>query len=241
MQAHGQTHNAQLLQPRLLQPPVGPLHTQYRIAGNHPDQTARTGQQLRQDRSQRRAEHVHTEGQNEHDVQRNVHQGRRNQPDHRRTAVAQSPEDACGEVVEEVGGQTGKDGDDVGVRPRVDIRRGVHARQDRAAEQNGCRRQRRADGRTKPDAVGHIPPQFLLLPRAEPLGYGYGKAAAHACAEAHHQEVDGAGRAYRSQRRAAQCLPHNGRIHHVVELLEQVSEQRRDTKTENQPHRTAPC
>ena len=241
LQPHGQTHDAQLLQPRPLTAPVLPRHAQHRVAPDHPHQAPRPRQQLGQDRGQGRAEHVQMERQNKQDVQRNVDQRRRDLPDDRRAAVPQGAQDAGGEVVEEVGGQSGKNGGDIGVGAGIDVRRSMHPRQDGAAQAHSGRRQDSADARAQPHAVGHIAPQLLLVACAELLGHRDGKAAAHAHTESHHQEVDGAGGAHSRQRRAAQRLAHNSGVNHVVELLEQVSEQHRDAKAENQPHRAAPC
>ena len=179
------------------------------------------------------------EGEDEQHVQGDVDQGGDDQPDHRRPAVPQGAEDARAEVVEERGGKPGEDGDNINIGAVVDVRRGVHGCEDNVAEKHRGGSEGRADDEAQPYAAGGTPAQLLVVLRAEVLGHRDGEAAAHAGAEAHHQEVDGPGGAHCRQGRAPQGLAHDGGVHHVVELLEQVSKQHRNAEAEDQPHGAA--
>ena len=241
LQPHGQAHQAQIGHPPLLPAPVLPLHPQHGEAPGQPRQTSQPGHELGEHRGEGRAEHIHMEIEDEDHVQDNVRQGGGDEPDDRRAAVAHGPEDPGGVVVQEVGRQAGEDGDDVDKGPLIDIGGGVHHRQDIPAEEHGNGgERRRADG-AQPDAPGHVAAQLLVVARAELLGGGDGKAAAHPGAEAHHQEVDGPGGAHRRQGVAPQGLAHDGGVHHAVELLEQIAKQEGNAEAEDLPHGVPPC
>ena len=241
MQAHGQAHQAQLSNAAPVPAPVRPLRLQDGVAPQQPDQTPHPRQPLGQHGSQGRAEHVHAEGQDEQHIQGDVDQGGDDQPDHRRAAVPQGAQGAGAEVVEEVGRQSGKNSADIGVGALEDVRRRVHGRENAGAQEHRPRGEDRADEGAQPHAVGDIPAQLVVVAGPELLGHRDGKAAAHTGAETHHQEVDGPGGSHRRQGRASQGLAHDGGVHHVVELLEQVPEENRDAEAENQPHRAAFC
>ena len=111
---------------------------------------------------------------------------------------------------------------------------GVHGGEDVAAEEHGDGGEHRADDAAQPRAVGHIAAHLVVVVGAELLGRRDGEAAAHAAAEAHHQEVDGACGAHGGQSVSAQDLADDGGVDHAVELLEQVPEQNREAEAQNQ-------
>ena len=211
------------------------------IAPQHPHQAARSGDGLGEHRGQRRAEDVQVEGQDENHVQHDVQQRRAAEPDHRRPAVPQGPEDAGCEVIEKISGKPGENGEDIEVGPLINLRGRLHPREDVAAEKGGGQGCQGSEEQAQPRAAGDIPPQLPVIPRAELLGRRDSEAAAEADAEAHHQNVDAAGGAHCCQGAAPQGLAHNGGIHYVVKLLEQVPKENRESEAENQPHGAAFC
>ena len=217
MQAHGQPHQAQLSHPLLAPEPVLLLHTQnLRIAPHQADQASRPRQRLGQHGGQSRAEYIQPQGENKDHVQHNIHQGGRDQPDHRRAAVPQGTENTGAVVVEHVGGQADENGLDIGVGTLVNIRRRIHHGKNPVAHHGRGDSHDQTDQRRQPHAAGDVPAQLMVVSRAELPGHRDGKPAAHAAAEAHHQEIDGPGGAHRRQGRASKGLAHNGGIHHIV-------------------------
>ena len=72
---------------------------------------------------------------------------------------------------------------------------------------------------------------------AEPLGDGNGESHADPHSEAEDQELDTAGRTDRRQSLRPQGTSYDHRVHDVVELLEQISQQNHDGKGKDQADR----
>ena len=241
LEAHGQTHDAEFLRSVGIPPPVPLFHPQNRVAAYHPQQASRPGQSLGNDGSQRRTEYVQLENQNEYHIQDNIDQGGRNLPYDRCAAVPKGAKNPRGKIIEEAGRKSHENGENIAVGPLVDVRRSVHACKNDVAEERCQESHNRAKNDAEPYAHRDIAAQLLMVPGAELLGHRNCEAAADTGAEADYQEIDGARGAYRRQGRTAEGLAHNSGVRHVIKLLEQISEQNRDTKAENQPHGTALC
>ncbi len=102
---------------------------------------------------------------------------------------------------------------------------------------------RRDDGnhQGQKDAVCHA---LLHLPEGAGsvlLGGEDGKSRGEACAKAEEEEHDGAGRTHGPQGIRPDEAADDDRVHHIIELLEDIPDEKRDHKAENQgqgfPHR----
>ena len=84
----------------------------------------------------------------------------------------------------------------IAVSPANNICRGIHPRQNLAAEHADRRCHDPGKANVKPHAVSHIFTQGMVVPRPKLLGYWDRKAIAYPHAEPNHHKVDGACRPY---------------------------------------------
>ena len=73
------------------------------------------------------------------------------------------------------------------------------------------------------------------------MGYGDGKAAADPHAKPYYKKIDAAGGAYSRQSPEAKKPPHYHGIYQIIELLKKISQQKRNGKSQNKPHRVSRC
>ena len=80
----------------------------------------------------------------------------------------------------------------------------------------------------------------VLISGAELLGCQDGEAGGEPHGKSEHQKRDRAGRADSSKRRRSQKPAYNDRIRHIIELLEDITDHKRDRKFEYDGQDPAP-
>ena len=236
LQPHGYAHGQQQGHrfPAGLQ--ILPPQPQNRVVPGDEHQAQDAGNGLGHHRGDARPGNPQLQPHDQRQIQGHVQQAGENQEQQRRPGIPQGADDAGQEIVEHGGGNTQENDENIIVGVAEGLRRGVHPVEDSAAQQgrNGGDDQREAGA--QPDHGAHDPPQAVIIPLAEFLGHGDGKAGADAHAEAQHQKIDGAGGTNPRQGVHSQVLAHHHGIHHAVKLLEQQPEQQRQHEAQNQLH-----
>ena len=237
LQAHGQAHIQQLPDVDFPKTQIVLLQMENREFLHDEIQAQHTGNQLAQQRRPACARDAHIQRQNKHDVQRHVQQAAHNQEHQRRFGISQRPENARQEIVQHGRGDAQKNHENIVVSIGKRIRRGVHPKEDLAAQQRRDQRHRCGDDAAEPDHITDEPAQPVKIPLSEFLRHGNGKPGAHAVAQSQHQKRNRTGRADPRQRVHTQKFPHHNGIHHTVNLLKQQSENQRQHKGKYQLHR----
>ena len=241
LQTHGHAQRQQIPDAPPAPAPVTFVHLQHIEAPADLPQAAETGYKLADGSGKGRAEHAPVQIDNEKQVQTDVDDRGHHQPDDGGAAVTQRAQNARAHIVQDIAGDACKNGDDIGPGKVNDIGRRVHQLQNLPAENH----RKSGDGHGKKQTAigraGDIFSQRIIVLGAKSLGDRDGHTAADADGAAHHQKVDGAGGAYGSQRIAAQKFAHDGGVHHVIQLLEQHTQQNRKAELHNQGQRTAFC
>ena len=236
---HGNSYDAQGPAGGPVQPPLLSAHTEHRVLLCHEDEAGRAGDALRYHRGDGRPRHTGVKPQDEGEIQRDVQHGRESQKIYRGPAVPQGAQDPRQQIVEKRGGDPQEDNKDIALGVRKNILRGVHHRENGAAQKAGGHREHQGEQDGEVGRVCHMPAHADVVAGPHPLGHRDSKPAAHPHAEADDKKVDGAGRAHRRQSLGPQQLPHDHRVHQIIELLKQHAQQRGQAKAQNQPHGAA--
>ena len=175
----------------------------------------------------------------EHQIQHDVEHGGQQQEIQRALAVAQRAHDGRSQIIQNHGGNAQQHGGKISVGFVDDVGRRLHPDENLPRQRDGNRRDDQSHRRGKPDTVGHIFAQILLVMRAEALCNRDGQSRAGTHAEAQNQELQRAHRAHCGQRVHPQILTDDDAIGHAVKLLEEVAENQRQRKSKNMLRRTA--
>ena len=212
--------------------PLGGCGAQDVEAAHHVDVAQHGGQSLREDRGNGRAGHAPPQREDGEKVEHDVEHGREQQEPERRLAVAQRPDDAGQEVIEERTGNPDEGDEQVDIRLVEDIVRRTHQVQDVVAPDTRDYRQEQRHRRGQLQADHHATAHRGIVPRPELLRHRDAEASAAAVAEAQYQEHDRRTGPHGSQRVNAQKPPHDGGIHQRIRLLQQVAHQQGQSEIE---------
>ena len=196
-------------------------------------QTGQPGNHLRDHGGVGGALHAHTEACHEQNVKQHVNKYGRDQKQQRRAAVAQGAEQAGGQIVQNGGPGAHEYNKNVAVGVVINLRRGVGQAQQRPGEKAGQPGEQQREEKPQPDDLARAAPHSGGIPRAEALGNGDGKAGADPQSKAQDQKVQCAGGAYGGKGLDAQQPAHDDAVGQIIELLKQVSYDKRSAESQN--------
>ena len=185
------------------------------------------------------AEDAEAEREHERQIQYHVDDACQDQEVQGRLGIAERPQDGGGSVVERDADDSGAGGPHVSERITDDIVRRQQEAQQRGGEENAdhadCERSRDQDVEGIRDRAAHV--FFVLCP--EVLRHDDADTDRESGAQGKEQEIHGAAGSDRRQGVLAHKISHDNRVHHIVELLEKISDQQRQGKFQNVPCRAA--
>ena len=130
-----------------------------------------------------------------------------------------------------------EDDDDVIIGVGVDVRRGAHPLQDGSRGNHGNGSEHHCDQCTEVIRVGDVLAHAAVIAGTECLRHRNGKTGADARGKSDDQKADGAGCADTCQRIGTEIASDDHRVHHAVQLLENVSKYHRAAKAQDQTQR----
>ena len=240
LQAHGHADGGDIAHAPQAGPQVAAAEMQGRYPGVDVQQAGQPGSGLGDDGGQGGPLHAHAAGGHEQNIQHHVDDHRGDQEQQGGAAVAQGPQNTGAEIVQDGGPGAHEDDEDVGVSVVIDFGGGVDQAENIVGGEKGQHRQAQGKNQAQPDQLAGAAADGLLIPGAEALGDGDGKAGADAQGKAQHQEVQRPGGAHGGKGVDAQQPAHDDAVGQVIKLLEQVAHQQRRTEGEN-PRKGGPC
>ena len=211
----------------------------------HIDKAEQTGHKLREYRCITCSRDAHLKVENEEKVERHVEKRGENKKVKRRFAVAESAQNAGENVVQDIRKGAGKDYDDIVVGHADDILGGIHEFEKLPAKPHAQERHENAERDAEQGAHRHGVAHFLVVARPKALCDKDGEAACHAHNKAEDQKRKRSGGADGGKRVDAEKLPDNHGVHHAVQLLEEVADEKRDGKADDEldgvPDGHIPC
>ena len=157
-------------------------------------------------------------------IQDNIQQGGKNQQLERRPGISQRVEHRGLHVVHEQKGQSPEINPQIKSRIRENIVRHVHQTQNPVVKRKAESPQRRADYQKGNQSRGHSRFHLRQPPGSQKLGNNHRASHASSDGNGNKHIRNRVGGAHRSQRVLTDKFPHYDRIHNIIKLLEQISQ-----------------
>ena len=201
----------------------------------HQDQAQYFGQHG----GQGRALHIHVEKGHEHHVQHDIDQRAGHQAQQREAALPRGLQDADQHIVHDQGKGAGEKDPQIGGRAADDAVRRAHQPQDGRADQDAHSRQQQAEHQPQGNGSMHSPAGVFRVARADMPGDDDPRAGGKARHKADEEIHIRGGGGHRRQGVRVQKVPHDQRVHRVVQLLEKISAQNGQGKPQDPAPRAA--
>ena len=200
------------------------------------DQTGDAGGRLGQHRRIGGALHAHAQHLHEQQIQEHVHRHRADQKIQGAAAVPQGAEHRGGQIIQdrETGSQKHDKAIPVGIVK--DLLRRAGQAQDLVGPEKGNDRDQRGKERAQPDGLPGAAAHGLPVAGAEALGDGDRKAGADAEGKAEDQKAQRARGADGGEGAHAEDAADQDAVGQVIELLEQIADQKRHAKGQHTGH-----
>lgn len=176
LQAHGHTDRGDIQHAAQVGPQMASVQPQQGHPGTHIDKAGNAGGCLGDNRGVCRPLHAHAEAGHEEYVQPNIYDDRGDEKQQGSAAVPKGAKYTGAEIVENGGAGAHEDYKYVGVCIIKDLSRGVHQAENIPGGEIGQRRQGQGEEYAQPHELPGPAFDLLLIPGAEALGNGDGKA-----------------------------------------------------------------